>query len=80
MSLPNIDQGSVFNQDNISSETAQVIEGELGNLLSSFCCNSNKDQRILYDMFKKHNMKVENYEYLYISLKYSFAPGGGGGG
>jgi len=40
-------------KDNVPKETATVVEGEIGGLLSAFCCNSNRDQMVLFDIFRK---------------------------
>ena len=40
-------------KDNLPKEMSAVIEGELGGMMTAFCCNSNRDQMVLYDIFKR---------------------------
>lgn len=43
-------------KENLPEEMNAVLEGELGSMMMAFCCDSSKDQAVLYDMCKRLNI------------------------
>ena len=43
-------------KENLPEEMNAVLEGELGGMMWAFCCNSSKDQVVLFDICKRLNI------------------------